>query len=216
MKALLLLCLLPQNPAGGAPAASAPEVLPARRIVYESVVALQGKTIGTTIMLEVADNGAVGGWIQRNDFFPIDSGHVDPDKIAFTSGGNQYNVNLRTMRINYSGPDGRGNQRVEKMTYVQGRVYRLTEEAMEERKITLQVDGSEKDYLIGQPAVWKRAGPPIDRFGRLEEVLGKTVGAWLARIAGTRYLAVLEEPEGMDLQKKAPKKEKEKKDKKKK
>ncbi len=211
----LLLCLLAQNPP--AVAAPAPAASPAtgKRIVYEGVVALQGKTIGTTILLEFGENGAVSGWIQRNDFFPIDSGRADGDKIAFTSGGNQYSINLRTERISYSGPDGSGNQRVEKMTRVEGRVYRLMEEAVEERKVTLQVEGNEKDYLIEQPAVWKRAGPPIDRFSRLEEVLGRTVSVWLARIGGTQYLAVLEEPQGVDLRKKLPKEKKEKKPKKK-
>lgn len=179
-------------------------------MVYEGVVALEGKTIGTSILLDVAD-GAVTGWIQRNDFFPIDSGSMNADRIQFTSGGNQYTINLRTSRIGYAGPDGSGNQRVEKMTYVSGRVYRLTEEAMEEHKVTLQTDDGEREYLIGRPAVWKRTGPPIDRFERLEELLGKTVGAWLARIGGTHYLAVVEEPEGMDLQKKVPKKDKKRK-----
>ncbi len=211
MKRFLLLALAFPL---AAPGTGAADSLPPKRIVYESVVALQGKTIGTTIMIEVGANDSITGWIQRNDFFPIDSGRIEPDKITFTSSGNQYAINLRTSRINYSGPDGSGNQRVEKMTRVEGRVYRLEEEATEQRKITLQVDGLEKDYLISEPSVWKRAGPPIDRFGRLEEVLGKNVVVWLARIGGTQYLALLEEPEGVDLQKKLPKKDKKEKKKK--
>ena len=184
--------------------------LPNKRMAFESVVALQGKTIGTTILLDIAPDGSVGGWIQRNDFFPIDSGREEPERIKFTSGGNQYDINLRTMRVGYSGPDGSGNQRVERMARVEGRVYRLEEEATEERKVTLQIDGQEKDFLVGQPSVWKRSGPPIDRFSRLEEVLGKTIVGWMARIGGRQYMAVFEEPEGVELLKKVPKEKKEK------
>lgn len=227
MGRLLLLCwlVLPAVFAGAqtpsaAPGSSAQAAAagPGKRTVYEGVVAWKGKPIGTTIMLEVSDHaagdtgsegGTVSGWIQRNDFYPIDSGRMDKDQIAFTSGGNQYAINLRTNRINYSGPDGSGNQRVEQMTRVTGRVYRLTEGLGEEtHRITLQTEDGEREYLVEAPTIWKRAGLPIDRFERLEEVLGKTVSAWMARIGGTRYMAVLEEPEGMDLQKKVPKKKK--------
>ena len=191
-----------------------------QRIVYEGVVSLKGKTIGTTILLEAssntgtsnADSGTtVTGWIQRHDFFSIESGRMDEDQIVFTSGGNHYTINQSTDRISYSGPDGSGNKRVEEMTYISGRVYRLTEAVRGRREITLQKNQREKHYLVGAPSVWKRAGPPIDNFPRLEEVLGKTVGAWLSRSGGTHYLAVLEEPEGMDLQKKRPQKKKKKK-----
>ena len=154
------------------------------------------------------------GWIQRHDFFSIDSGHMETDRIVFTSSGNQYTINRRTNRISYSGPDGSGNRRVEEMTYVRGRVYRLTEPARGQLELTLQTDKGEKYYVVGALTVWKRAGPPIRRFRRLEEVLGKTVVVWFSRMGGSYYLAVLEEPEGMDLQEKAPKKKKKKKKKK--
>ena len=191
-----------------------------QRIVYEGIVSLKGQTIGTTILIEAssntgtstADSGtAVTGWIQRHDFFPIDSGRMDKDQIVFTSSGNHYTINRHTNRIMYSGPDGSGNKRVEQMSPISGRVYRLTEAFRGRHEITLQKNQREKHYLVGRPAVWKRTGPPIDRFPRLEEVLGKTVRAWLSRSGGTYYLAVLEEPEGMDLQKKPPKKKKKKK-----
>ena len=190
-----------------------------QHIVYEGIVSLKGKTIGTTILIEASSNAGanadsettVTGWIQRHDFFPIDSGHIDADRIVFTSGGNHYTINRRTNRISYSGPDGSGNRRVAEMTYISGRVYRVTEPARGQREITLETDRGKKEYLVGAPSVWKRAGPPIDNFPRLEEVVGKTVGAWLAKSGGTHYLAVLEEPEGMDLQKKRPKKKKKKK-----
>ncbi len=214
--------LMAQAPgsSGTASQASASET---KRVVYEAVVALQGKTIGTSILLEVGDkagsNGAkpVTGWIQRNDFFPIDSGRATEDHVILTSGGNKYDINLRTMRITYSGPDGSGNQRVDKMSLVQGRVYKLTEEADEERTMTLQMSGDQydqKEFLVGSPTVWKHNGPPIDRFSRLEELLGKTTGFWLSKFGSARYVAIVEEPQGMDLQKKAPKEKKEKKDKK--
>ncbi len=232
MRRLQLLCWLllavvlafgqtpPAAPAAPAQPAESPQ---GKRVVYEGVVGFKGKPIGTTIMLELSESSAGGsdpasasitGWIQRNDFYAIDSGRADKDQIAFTSGGNQYAINLRTSRINYSGPDGNGNQRVEQMTRVTGRLYRLTEGLGEEtHRISLQNEDGEREYLVEAPSIWKRAGPPIDRFEyeRLKDVLGKNVSAWLARIGGTRYMAVLEEPEGLDLQKKPPKKEKEKK-----
>jgi hypothetical protein len=217
----LLLLLGSAYLAAQAPAQASPSV---QRIVYEGVVALEGKTIGTSILLEIGDapdaKGArpVRGWIQRNDFYPIDSGSATEDHIVFTSGANQYDINLHTSRIIYSGKDGSGNQRVDKMTRVEGRVYQLTEMNEDEpRTMTLQIDGNEKDFLVGEPTVWKHSAPPIDRFGRLEEILGKTTGFWISRFGSTRYVAIVEEPQGMDLQKKAPKEKKDnKKDKKKK
>lgn len=215
--ALLSLFMWATGAAAQAPPAPAPVPSQGKRVVYESVVALEGKTIGTSILLEIGDtpDGTGGrpvtGWIQRNNFFPIDSGQADADKISFTSGGNQYDINLRTERINYSGRDGSGNQHIEKMAYVSGRIYKLTEEADEERTMTLQTDDGEKDFLVGEPTVWKHNGPPIDRFSRLEEVLGKTTGFWLTRMGSTRYIALMEEPAEMDLQKKVPKPPKKKK-----
>jgi hypothetical protein len=188
-----------------------------KRAVYEGVVALEGKTIGTSILLEIREKpGAdgsrpVGGWIQRNDFYPIDSGNATADHVIFTSRGNQYDINLNTLRITYSGRDGSGNQRLEKMSHVEGRVYKLTEEADEERTMTLQISGDEKDFLVGEPTVWKRNGPPLIHFSRLEEILGKTTGFWLSRFGTMRYVAIMEEPPGMDLQKKAPKEKRDKK-----
>ena len=202
------------QPPGSAPQASAADI---KRAVYEGVVALEGKTIGTSIMLEIDEKaGADGsrpvrGWIQRNDFYPIDSGNATADHVVFTSGGNQYDINLNTLRISYAGRDGSGNQRLEKMSYVEGRVYKLTEEADEQRTMTLQISGDEKDFVVGEPTVWKHNGPPVIHFSRLEEILGKTTGFWLSRYGTERYVAIVEEPQGMDLQKKAPKEKKDKK-----
>lgn len=213
---LVLSIFLAQDPAAPAPAATAPAAaeVPSvtKRMAFEGVVGFKGKPIGTTILLDIDADNKVTGWIQRNDFYPVDAGRAElPDKISFTSGGNEYVINLRTGRINYSGLDGNGNQRVEKMMRIEGRVYQVTEEALGERKIVLQMDGRQREYTVTQPAVWKRAGTPIDRFSRIEEVLGKTIHVWMAPIGGTHYLAVIEEPEGVDLQKKAPKEKKEKK-----
>jgi hypothetical protein len=184
---------------------------PDKRVVYEAVVAHRGAPIGTSIMLEIT-NGQVGGWIQRNDFFPIDSGTADDDRIRFTSSGNEYEINLKTGRINYSGPDGKGNQRVERMAYVYGMIYRLAEPARGSAEVTIRNEQGDRVYFIGSPAVWKREGPPIDRLGfdRYKELVGKSMGFFLARVGGTRYLAVLEEPEGMDLQKRAPREDRRK------
>ncbi len=184
----------------------------AKRTAYEAVVGFEGKPIGTNILLEIAQDGAVSGWIQRNNYFPIDSGQADAEHIKFTSGGNQYDINLRTERISYSGPDGDGNQRVQKMRYVSGLIYRLVEPGVEDdpTEITIRGDEGERDYLIGTPAVWKNTGPPIDEidYEHFKPIVGKTTGFYLI---GRRLITVLEEPAGMDLQKKTPKQKKEKK-----
>lgn len=216
---VLLLAQAPQTlPAPSVPAA--PAAAPAeeagdfRHIVYESVVHYQGKPIGTSILLQIARDGGVTGWIQRNDFFPIDSGHADAEHIRFTSGGNNYDVNLRTDRINYSGPDGKGNQRVDKMSYVKGLWYRITEPAEEDMStVTIRNEDGDRDYRIGEPSIWKRASTPIDRleFERYKDILGKTTGAFLSSYGASKYIAVVEEPAGMDIQKKLPKEKKKKK-----
>lgn len=226
----ILFCLLPLALA----LAQAPQTLPApsvpatppaqtaaaeeagdyRRIVYESVVHYQGKPIGTSILLQIARDGNVSGWIQRNDFFPIDSGKADAERIRFDSGGNSYDINLRTDRVNYSGPDGKGNQRVDKMSYVKGLWYRITEPAEESMSIlTIRNEDGDRDYRIGEPSIWKRASTPIDRleFERYKGILGKTTGVFLSSYGASKYIAVVVEPEGMDIQKKLPKDKKKKK-----
>jgi hypothetical protein len=181
------------------------------RTVYEGVIHDRGKTIGTTILMEI-NAGKVSGWIQKHDFFPIDSGSADASSITFTSAGSTYKIDIKASRIQYGGPDGSGDQRLAKMESVRGRIYKLTEESDDQRIMTLQLP-EEKEFVIERPAVWKRSGPPIRQFERLEELLGKTVTFWRVRTGGAYSIEVIEEPEGMDILAKLPK-EKDKKKKK--
>ncbi len=197
---LALLLALAQEPVAGP-----------QRAVYEGVVNDRGKTIGTTILLEISGN-SVRGWIQRNRFRPIDSGSASPSSITFTSDGNTYTLDLKNSRITYSGPDGSGDQRVVKMESTRGRVYRLTEESDCGRYMTLQTPDGEKEFTVERPpAVWKREGSPIEEFSRLEEILGKTVTFWRVRTGGSYSIEVIEEPEGVNLLAKLPKEKKKKK-----
>ena len=211
---LLLLLALPLMMGLRANAAQADAAdLPPKRMVFEGIVQLAGKPIGSNILLEVRDGKVTGGWIQRNDFFPIDSGAADDEHIRFTSTGNQYDINLRTDRIACDGPEGKGNYRIEKMTPAEGRVYQMSEPMSDLATITLEDFGLEKDYRFGRPSIWKRDGPPIDRleYERLKDIVGKNVRIWLTRMGGSRFIAVIEEPEGVDLQKKDKKEDKKKK-----
>jgi hypothetical protein len=204
---VLLTAQAAPSPATPSPG-TAPEV---RQEAWEGVVGYRGKPIGTTILLQIASNGAISGWIQRNDFYPIDSGQADSEHIKFTSSGNSYDINLRTARITYSGPDGSGNQRAEKLSRAEGMIYRLIEPTDEgESTITIRDDSGDRNYLATKPAVWKRVGKPIDEleYDRFKEIVGKTVAVYLSKVGQTRYIAVLVEPEGMDLQKHPPKQKK--------
>ncbi len=209
---LLSVAAFAQDPAPPQAAATA------RREVWEAVVSYQGKAIGTNILLEIGPTGAVRGWIQRNDYFPIDSGQADSEHIKFGSGANSYDINLRTERISYSGPDGSGNQRATKMTAAQGMVYKLAEPMSDDEAIlTLRNEDGDRSYAIGEPSIWKRAAAPIDHleFERWKDILGKTTTLYISKFGSTRIVSVMEEPEGMDLVKHPPK-DKNKKDKKKK
>jgi hypothetical protein len=173
------------------------------RAAFEGVIHDRGKTIGTTILLEIT-GGKVGGWIQKHDYFPIDGGDADASTITFTAAGNTYKINIRAGRIQYGGPDGSGDQRVNRMEPIRGRIYKLTEESDEGRTMTLQMP-DERDFNIDRPAIWKRGGPPIRNFERLEELLGKTTTFWRVRYGGAWSIEVVEEPEGMDVLAKLPK-----------
>jgi len=214
MKLLRLLFLVPVLALAQAPTAppSPATTATSHRQAWEGVVGFRGKVIGTSILLEIASDGAVNGWIQRNDFFPIDSGRADPEHIKFTSGGNSYDINLRTERITYTGPDGQGNQRVTKMSYVQGVVYRIAEPMLDlPATVTIRNEDGDRAYNIDEPAIWKRSEAPLDRLGyeRWKDILGKTTGLYLSRLGGSRVVSIMEEPEGMDLLKRQPKAKKE-------
>lgn len=214
---LLFLFFLPVVVIAQAPAPAQPAAA-ARREVWEAVVGYQGKPIGTNILLEVNPSGAVRGGIERNDFYPIDSGQADSEHVKFTSGANNYDINLRTERVNYSGPDGSGNQRATRMKATQGMVYKIAEPmGDDDATVTLRNEDGDRSYQVGEPAIWKRNGPPIDRleYERWKDILGKTTTLYISTFGSTRIVSVMEEPEGMDLVKHPPK-DKNKKDKKKK
>ncbi len=205
---LLALPVLAQAPQSAGPSGS---LTAPRRMVYEGVIGDQGKTIGTTILLEVSGT-SLSGWLQHNHFQHIDSGSLTDSSITFTAGGNTYAIDRKNSRISYSGPDGSGQQRVVQMDAVRGFVYRMTEESDYGRTMTLRMPDGERDFLIEQPpAVWKREGPPIEQFSRLEELVGKTATFWRTRMGGAYTIEVIEEPEGMNLLAKLPKEKKGKK-----
>jgi hypothetical protein len=178
---------------------------PASHAVFESVVGIKGKEIGTTILLEIASNApgsAVTGWIQKHDFIPIEGGQVTETGYSFAAGGSTYQVNTRTGRLVYNGADGSGDKRLTAMEAMVGRVYKIREETDEGRELTLQTDHGDQLMLVDQePVVWKHAGAPIAKFhlDRLEEVLGKNTTVWRIRTGGSWSLEVIEEPVGMDI-----------------
>ena len=197
---VLLLSLLLQAPA--------PE-----RIVYEGVIHDRGKTIGTTILLEVS-GPTVSGWVQKHDFVQIEKGVATDAGYTFDAAGNHYQIVTHTMRITYNGPDGAGDQHLNRMEPMVGRVYKIREETEEGRELTLQTDHGEQLLLVEQPpCVWKRSGPPIAKFDldRFEEVLGKTLTIWRIRTGGSWSLEVMEEPAGLEILNKQQLKEKKKK-----
>src|SRR5258706_12086206 len=166
------------------------------RTAYEGVIHDRGKTIGTTILLEIAD-GKVSGWIQKHDYFPIDGGTADSLIITFTSAGNTYKLNKQASRIQYGGPDGSGDQRVTRMEPIKGRVYKLKEGLEDDPQVmTLQMP-EEREFMIDHPTIWKHNAPPIRNFERYLELLGKTTTFWRVRYGGESSIEVVEEPEGM-------------------
>jgi hypothetical protein len=203
---LLSLILLQQS----APAPS--------HAVFESVIGMKGgKEIGTTILLSFASpapGSAVTGWIQKHDFFPIDSGQVTDVGFTFQAAGSTYQLNTHTKRLVYGGADGSGDKLVKPMEAITGRVYKIREETDEGREMTMQTDHGDQLMLVDQePVMWKHSGPPIPKYhmDRLEEVLGKTTTVWRIREGGTYTMEVIEEPEGMDIPARLPKEPKKKK-----
>src|SRR5271166_3693411 len=91
------------------------------RTVYESVIHDRGKTIGTTILLETSGQN-VTGRVQKHDFVPIEKGVKTDAGFAFDAAGNHYQISTSTGRITYNGPDGAGDQRLNRMSPLVGRV----------------------------------------------------------------------------------------------
>jgi len=185
---------------------------PPARAAFESVINVKGgKEIGTTILLELsspAPGSPIKGWIQKHDFFSIDSGHVTEEGFTFQAAGNTYQLNTHTKRLVYSGADGSGDKRLNPMEAIAGRVYKIREETDEGRDLTLQTQHGDQTMLVDQePVIWKHSGPPIPKFhmDRLEEILGKNTTVWRTREGGTYTVELIEEPEGMDIPARLPK-----------
>ncbi|MGH9785623.1 MAG: hypothetical protein ACRD88_15710, partial [Terriglobia bacterium] len=92
------------------------------RRVYEGVVGLKGRTIGTLIMLDQA-GGTLQGWIRLNKFVPIEGGSVLPSGVEFRAGGNRYEIDERRGRINYSGSDGEGSRYIQRLERFTGKFF---------------------------------------------------------------------------------------------
>ena len=181
------------------------------RRVYEGVVGLKKKTIGTTILLEITGT-SVGGWMRLEEFIPIEGGTVSENFTEFRAGGNSYKIDERRRRIAYSGPDGSGDRLITPLSRVTG----VIDEWIEGTRfsggdvIRIEVRGRRRDFRVGRPSLWKRQGPPFETFSRVEDLVGTEFTVWVAglgRRGGT--IVVLEEPEGMNIPLKAPKKPKE-------
>ncbi|MBI4458590.1 MAG: hypothetical protein HY648_00855 [Acidobacteria bacterium] len=197
---LLVLALL---------ALSSPAQEPKRK-AYEAVVSLKQKTIGTLILLDVKGD-VVTGWIRLGKFVPIDSGTISPERVEFQAGGNRYAVDERRNRISYSGPEGEGNRYIAPLTRLTGKLEELTEgERFSGSSVAaMDVLGRRWNLAIGRPALWKRQGPPFENFSRPEELLQRELSVWVANANQRRgQIAAIEEPEGMDIPLKPPKKSK--------
>ena len=73
----------------------------------------------------------------------------------------------------------------------------------------MEVRGRRRELLYGRPALWKQNAAPFKNFSRLEELMGKEISVWVADVKErSGRLVVVEEPAGMDIPLKAPKKPK--------
>ena len=180
------------------------------RRVYEGVVSWKQATIGTVIMLDIHDN-SISGWMRIDKPVAVDSGSVAADGVEFRSAGNSYRIDERRGRIIYSGPQGDGDRYITGLTRLTGRLEELVEETEKSPRIaTIEVNGRRRDLRYGAPTLWKRSGPPFEKFERLDELLGKEISVWVADAdLRSGRIVVVEEPEGVDIPLKAPKKPRE-------
>jgi hypothetical protein len=185
---------------------------PSNRRAYEAVVDMKQKTIGTVILMDMAGNN-VTGWMRLGKFLPIESGTVTDTSAGFRAGGNSYKIDEKKGRIAYSGPDGNGDSIASRLTPITGLLSEVTEgERFTGTNIaTLDVNGRTRRFNIEEPSLWKRHGPPFEKFNRIEELLQRNVTFWVADADQKGTVEIVEEPEGMDIPLKAPKKPKEKK-----
>ncbi len=184
------------------------------RRVYEGVVDMKQKTIGTVVLMDVKGNN-VTGWMRLGKFVPIEGGTVTETSAEFRAAGNSYQIDERKGRIVYSGPDGSGDRLVTRLTPQTGVLQELAEgERFSGNDIaTVDVDGRVRRFNSENPSLWKREGPPFESFRRLEELLQRTITLWVSDPGEHGSIEVVEEPEGMNIPLKAPKKPKEKKNK---
>ena len=181
------------------------------RRVYEGVVGLKQKTIGTLILLD-GSGSSLRGWLRLEKFVPIESGSVLEHGVEFSAAGNRYEIDERRARISYSGPDGEGSRYVQRMERQTGRFEELAEDRGFGKVAKVEVAGRVRSYRIGRPALWKQAEAPFETFERIDELLGKQIALWLADAdVRTGRVVAVEEPAGMNIPLKKPKEEKKKK-----
>jgi hypothetical protein len=72
----------------------------------------------------------------------------------------------------------------------------------------MDVQGRPRSIRYGSPSLWKRQGPPFEKFSRLEDFLGKEISLWIGDMdARSGRLVIVEEPEGMNVSLKLSKEE---------
>lgn len=187
------------------------------RHVYEGVVSVKQKPLGTVILMEINVSN-VSGWIRLDKFVAIEGGSFAENAAEFRAGGNSYKIDERKGRIVYSGPDGSGDRIVAPLTAWTGTLNELSEgERFSGNEIaTLEMGARLRRLAVLEPALWKTAGPPFEKYERLDVLLGREVTMWVIDPDARPAAIVIEEPAGMDIPLKAPKPPKEPKQKNKK
>ena len=180
------------------------------RRAYQGVVSLKQKTIGTLILLEV-DGNNLTGWISLEKFVRIEGGTVSEEFTEFRAAGNSYKIDEKRERIIYSGPEGSGDRLVRRLTAVKGVLDEIIEgdQFGGENIAALDLNGRRRRFRVAAPSLWKRQGPPFERFRRVEELLRREVTCWVSDAEARGTIEAIEEPAGMDIPLKAPPKPKE-------
>lgn len=179
----------------------------AQRKVYEGVISVKNKTIGTVILVDTT-GGSVKGWIRMEKFVKIDDGKVTDGAVEFQARGNHFKIDERRGRIIYSGPDGAGNRFLEPMKPLAGRLQEVgeSEKPGGSPVAKLELRGRNWNLEVGRPALWKNASTPFENFTRVEDMLGKDITVWIGETSPLRgRMVVIEEPSGMDIPLKPPK-----------
>ena len=180
------------------------------RRVYEGVVGLKRKTIGTVILLEAVGD-SLRGWMRLQKFVPIESGSFSESGAEFLAAGNRYQIDERRGRIAYSGPDGEGERYIQRLVEATGRLRELTDATRFSggQSAKMEVKGRLWDLRMNRPALWKRQEPPFENFPRMEELVGREITFWMADADDrSGRVVVVAEPPDMDIPLKPPKKPK--------